>query len=383
MTSSRKLRILQTESSLNWGGQEERLLVESTWLAARGHQVAVACGARSELCRRAEAAGLRVFPYQSRKGASPSGLLAAHSIVRKFLPHIVQTHSSIDAWQFLPARLHGAAVVRSRNISLSEKSGRSRGLVYRLCNGVVAASGSIAADLSRKAGVPAERVRVVGSYVCLDDFDPEADGRAFREAWGFSSEHFVFGVVAMLRGEKGHRGFLKAAGRIFRRDKRLRFVLVGGSLDDGEFRAVLEEMVAELFPDAPEAVVFAGFQDDIPRVMAALDCLVVPSSNEAQTLVIPQAFASGRPVIASNVGGISELVRDGETGLLVAPSSPNELASTMQRLAEDSTLRESLAAKGREFALRELADEKIFTRLEEWFLSLTGSKEVVSGDDTD
>ena len=103
----------------------------------------------------------------------------------------------------------------------------------------------------------------------------------------------------------------------------------------------------------------AGYREDISHVMAALDVLVVPSLCEAQTIVIPQAFAAGKPVIASRVGGIPELVRHEESGLLVQPGDDKELAAAMLRLLGEPVLRADLARAGLRLARRELAfDEK-------------------------
>jgi len=106
---------------------------------------------------------------------------------------------------------------------------------------------------------------------------------------------------------------------------------------------------------SPAPVILTGFRRDIPRIMRALDCLVVPSGQEAQTLVIPQAFATAKPVIASRVGGIPELVTDGENGLLIPPADPANLAEAMLKIATDPALASRLAAEGRRFAERELA----------------------------
>lgn len=89
-----------------------------------------------------------------------------------------------------------------------------------------------------------------------------------------------------------------------------------------------------------------GFREDIPEVIAALDALVVPSHAEAQSLVIPQAFASAKPVIASAVGGIPELVDDGRNGLLTPPGDATGLAEAMERFVTDPQLRKRLSEAG-------------------------------------
>jgi glycosyltransferase involved in cell wall biosynthesis len=108
-----------------------------------------------------------------------------------------------------------------------------------------------------------------------------------------------------------------------------------------------------------------GFRRDIPRIMRALDCLVVPSLHEAQTLVIPQAFASGKPAIGSKVGGIPEMLQDGRNGFLIEPGNEEQLADRMLRLAADPGLARRFGQAGREFAERELSVDIKMQQLQE------------------
>jgi glycosyltransferase involved in cell wall biosynthesis len=98
-----------------------------------------------------------------------------------------------------------------------------------------------------------------------------------------------------------------------------------------------------------------GFREDIPSIMRAIDCLVVPSAQEAQTLVIPQAFATGKPVIGSRVGGIPELLEDGVTGLLIPPQDPAALTAAMQKIITQPDMADRMAQAGYELARRDLA----------------------------
>ena len=109
------------------------------------------------------------------------------------------------------------------------------------------------------------------------------------------------------------------------------------------------------FPHKPSPVIFTGYREDMPEIMAEIDVLVVPSMQEAQTIVIPQAFASGKPVIASRVGGIPELVKHGENGLLVEAGDVPALADAMLQLAVSPDLRRRLGDAGLELAREELS----------------------------
>jgi len=227
-------------------------------------------------------------------------------------------------------------------------------MTYRLgCSRLIASAEFIKRDLVEVVGAPGSRVDVIGEGVDCTEFHPGIDGSSFRAEFDIRKEAPLFGVIAMIRGEKGHTCFIKAATQVIETIPEARFAIVG----DGQAAVVnkLRKMVSEHFRNRSCPIIFTGYRKDIPEVMAALDVLVVPSLHEAQTLVIPQAFATGRPVIASRVGGIPEIVEHERTGLLVSPRDDLGFASAMLRLAESPDLRRRLGSAALDFSRRELS----------------------------
>jgi glycosyltransferase involved in cell wall biosynthesis len=163
-------------------------------------------------------------------------------------------------------------------------------------------------------------------------------------------------VIAMLRPEKGQRTFINAAANVLRLVSDARFVIVGGG--GGSYVDRLYEKIRRNFPQSPAPIIITGYREDVSQVMAALDFVVVPSLQEGQTIVIPQAFAAGKPVIASLVGGIPELVTHEQNGLLVQPANNGALAAAMLRLLADPALCANLASAGLSLARRELSFER-------------------------
>jgi len=375
------LRILQTESSPNWGGQEERLLRESLWLRRNGHTVAIAAPRGSPLESKARAAGFEWYPLPAESHLSLTGILGMRRIGRHFRPDVVQTHSGKDSWLALWLLPLGVAIVRSRNISMPSRTGVMSGLIFRFgCHRVVAVSDLIKRDLIGMARVPEERVDVVGSAVDLSEFHPGRNGGGFRAEFGIPPDAPLFGVVAMLRGEKGQNIFLKAAIRAHRENPAFRFVIVGEPIASSDIGGRLRERIAKAFPNGDSPIVLTGFRTDVPEVMAALDVLVVPSLHEAQSLVIPQAFATRRAVIASRVGGIPELVSHGENGLLVDPKDADGLASAMLELGADAGTRARFGARGYELAIEELAfDRKMGQLMDSFGAAIAVSRRATRG----
>ena len=139
--------------------------------------------------------------------------------------------------------------------------------------------------------------------------------RARASARSSASSGPLVGLVANIRGSKGHQYLLEAVPRVLAERPDTRFLIVGDGVGFDDVR----RRVAAL--GLADRVVMTGFRRDVPEVMAALDVLVLPSvRSEAAPQVIPQALAVGTPVIGTAVGGIPEIVRDGETGRLVPPA---------------------------------------------------------------
>jgi glycosyltransferase involved in cell wall biosynthesis len=150
----------------------------------------------------------------------------------------------------------------------------------------------------------------------------------------------IVGVVARLEPEKGHRTLLEAWPRVLARVPDAYLLVVG----EGHLRPELELMAADLGIES--RVVFAGRRDDIPAVTAALDVAVLPSYREAQGLVVLEAMALSRPIVATRVGGIPEMIEDGVSGLLVPPHDAPALADAIARLLLDHPLADTIARRG-------------------------------------
>jgi glycosyltransferase involved in cell wall biosynthesis len=195
---------------------------------------------------------------------------------------------------------------------------------------VICCCRSIAAPLTAKPGTHA--VRVVYNGVSDTGFAPKPPGACLR-----------VGIVGRIAPEKGHLDFVNAAGIVARSQSGVRFVILGASLFSA---ASYETEVRALARNLP--VDFHGWTANVPRALQELDILVAPSAAlEASPRVIMEAMAAGTPVIAYPSGGITELIRHGETGILTDRRDPESLAAAIELLLPDSDLRLRLAANAR------------------------------------
>jgi glycosyltransferase involved in cell wall biosynthesis len=342
---ARRRLVLHTEASLGLGGQEIRILTEARWLLAHGWDVVIACRPASRLHAEASAAALPVVAVAMRSAVDARAFRALRRLVRERGVDLVHTHSSVDSWLGgLAARSLGRPVVRSRHVSIPIP--RRRALVYRLADRVLTTGDAIRAIVAA-AGVPPERIVSVPAGVDTARFHPGVSGAGVRAELGVAPRSALVGLVANIRGSKGHDHFLEAARAVLAAAPATRFVIVGDGVGFAEVRRRVADMglVGE--------VIMTGFRRDIPEVMAALDVLVLPSTkSEATSQVIPQAFAVGTPVVATAVGGIPELVRDGETGRLVPPADAAALAQAILDVLRDRPRAVAMARAGRELVLR-------------------------------
>jgi glycosyltransferase involved in cell wall biosynthesis len=199
----------------------------------------------------------------------------------------------------------------------------------RTCHGVIALSQSVRQVLLA-AGVPDSHIEVIVPGIEMPNQLPGPEERAAARArWGFSNDQFVIGHVAAFTQEKGQDIALEAALLLASRLPRARMLLVG----DGPERS--QPGLAELARQASGSAQLPGFIDDLEQLYAALDVYIMPSRSEAWGLTALRAMSYGLPVIASNVGGLPEVVEHGRSGWLVPPESPEALAGAILDAASD------------------------------------------------
>jgi glycosyltransferase involved in cell wall biosynthesis len=358
MSAPRKLRILHTEASTGWGGQEIRILDESVGMRSRGHEVQIAAPANAPIF--GEAQRRKIPTHDIGLGhRSPSSFMALRHVIKTFQPHVVVTHSSSDSWlAALAARLPGSrtAVVRTRHLSTPVAGGALNRWLYGSAPARVVTTGeAIRGQLIKTLHLDPLSVVSIPTGADMSRFRP-GDRAAARARIGIGNTAPLVGIVATLRSWKGHRFLISAMS-----DPRLahaRLVIVG----DGPQEPVLREQAAPL----GDRVVFAGQLNDVTPWLQALDVFVLPSTgNEGVPQALIQAMACGLPVVTTAVGAIPEVVRAGETGLVVPVGSPQALADAIATLLGNEALSARLSASGREFVSQRFTATAMLDKMEE------------------
>jgi len=340
MTAASGLRILHTEASLGWGGQEIRLLTEAQSFVAHGHAVRLVCDPDSDIAKAAPDFGIETETMPLKK-KTLGALGAMRRAIRGWRPDIVNCHSSIDHWLAAVGRIGltpKPAIVRTRHISAPVSRNRpTRWLYNRGCAHVMTTSEAMVAELTVDGFLPPDHVTAVPTGIDISRFAP-GDAIAARRALGLDAQAFIFGIVATLRSWKGHRFLLDALAGPGGEGAQL--LIVG----DGPQEENLRNQVEALGIGA--RVCFAGRQEDVVPWLQAMDVFVLPSTdNEGVPQALLQAMACGLPVIASAVGGIPEVLAGLQGAVRIAPRDAEVLGAAMARIrAElpDATARAAL-----------------------------------------
>ena len=338
------MRVVHLNSMLKGGGTDEQCLALTRGLLQLEQAVWLAGLDGRPLISAAQSLGIPLHTTPVEGPLKLRLILSVARFLRREQIQILHAHHGRDYWPaVLAARLSGVKtkVVISRHLAKSPGSALSRGWLLSQCDALVAVSEFTAHVLreghyepdspepERHARPPMRgdhaKIHVVPCGIDTDQFQP-GDGSRLRHEWGLLPEHYAFAVVGGYdhpRG-KGQREFLAVAARIHQDIPQARFLIVGR----GTLEPVLMDDIQRL--GLAGKAWLTPYCTDMPQAMNALDCLVHPAiGTEAFGLVVLEAFACGKPVIAAALDGIPEAFAAGNHGTLVRPESPEELAQAM------------------------------------------------------
>lgn len=327
------LRILHVDTERAWGGGQAQLVELSRYLARRGHQQLVACRPDGVLRSVLQPQGIAVADLRARNDVDLRAVWQLRRLLAAGRYDVVHYHTArahaLAPW--LP-RPRGTRVVVSRLMDYRPHVAlRVRYLYNRCVDGVIAISEAIAGVL-RDAGVNSRRIRVIYLGIDGERFAHAGSRRpALRDAWGVGPDDLVVITAAVLVPRKGHAVLLDALARLRADGVALHWVICG----DGPSRADIESRVSER--GLRKHVTFTGFSSAVETLLPGADVFVLPSLHEGLGIAAMEAMAAELPVIASRVGGLPEIVVDGETGLLVPAGDATALADAIRRVAADPT----------------------------------------------
>ena len=342
----RKIRVVEILATGTNGGAQEHVYSLMQRLDRSRFDASVVSLSNGSAVRKLQREGFNVCVIDEPDDAVAVGALVAHLLdVRPDVIHthmyradIVGTKAAMALGESGHHRPYVVSTVHSSRVRSADDKETLRALTPEM-DQLIAVSRSIERKIAdeRPSAAP---VRLIYNGVDLERYDHQEPCCTLRDEYGMEPGSQIVGVVARLEPEKGHQTLLDAWPLVLSDVPDAYLLIVG----EGSRRDFLEQRAQQ--NRVAHRVVFTGRRDDVPAVTAALDVAVLPSHREAQGLSVLEAMALSRPVVASDVGGIPEMIENGVTGLLVPHDQPEALAAAIVRLLTDHALADTIARAG-------------------------------------
>jgi glycosyltransferase involved in cell wall biosynthesis len=362
------MRLLFISSIKYWGGGEAWMLSAARGLAARGHAVTLACQPGSRLEVRARAAGLPPTPLRMRADLDPRVTWKCWRLIRERRIDVVCANMDKEIRLAGPAAaLAGVPLIRRRGSDIPFPNALRHRLVNQwFVRRVIVNSHATRETLLRgNPWLAPEKLELIYNGIALEP--PVAvDRDAVLREFDLTDCSPLLVVVGMLKARKGHAVLLRALADVRAQIPHAGLLIAG----DGPLEAPLRDLASDL--GITGQVRFAGFRDDVRRLVGAADMLVLPSENEGFGYVLAEAMAQARPVIASRISSIPEVVGEDEAGLLVPPGDPAALGRAIAELARDPERAREMGAAGRRRVETRFTLEGMLDDLEAFFARTIG-----------
>ena len=337
------VKVLQLITELDVGGAERGLLSLVKKLNGNRYDVMVAyLKGEGRLAGDFRNAGIKVFDLKMENRMDLGAVICLYRLLKREKVRVLHTHLiQADICGFLAGKMAGVPVIISTKHNPDEFRKRHSipvwldGIFANRSDRIIAVSNAVRDFLIKWERISEDKFTVIHNGIELEEFtslekkhEPfsranNTDITAKKKELGIDSSSQVVGTVGRLDEQKGHKFFLEAIPEILKRVHRVKFLIVG----DGPLRGKLEKLSEKL--EIRQNVIFTGIRHDIQDILAIMDVFVLPSIFEGFGIVLLEAMAMKKAIVASRIGGIPEIVDDGLTGILVEPANPSEIANSI------------------------------------------------------
>jgi glycosyltransferase involved in cell wall biosynthesis len=380
-------KVVRIIARLNVGGPALHVIILSSGLNKERFSTTLICGAEGEnegsMVQEAEKRGINlIFIPELGRELHPIRdiitLIKLFRQIRRIKPDIVHTHTAkagavgrLAAWlagvPVIIHTFHGHVLHSYFNFAKTRLFILIERLLARITDRIIVLTENQRREILAFGIGEENRFSVIPLGLELDKFyNLEGKSGILRKELGLGSEIPLIGIVARLVPIKDHKTFFLSAQLLLKKIPEAKFIVVG----DGQERANLERLAEEL--KIKNAIFFSGFREDLDLIYASLSLLVLSSLNEGLPVAIIEAQASGTPVVSTNVGGVSELIKDGQTGYLVPIKNPEMLAEAMEKVLKDHNLAKRMGETGRENS-KKYTSKRLIRDIENLYESLLTS----------
>ncbi len=351
------MSLFQIDAGKEWRGGQRQSFFLAKELKRRGLPFFFIVQPESPLHQKACEAELPVLPFKMRNEFDlPAILRLAWAMKRKkcLLAHFHDAHSAaVGSVAASLAKVPFRIITRRVDFPL-KKNPFSRRKYMKNVDAIIAISEGVKKVLV-EGGVDPENIEVIPSGIDFSPFEEDSLALTSKDylhrEFSFAVDDYLVGIVAHLADHKGHQYLIQATKILKKQSPKIKTIIVG----EGPLSMELNRQAKEL--DVEDIVFFLGFRKDIAKILSSLDLFVLSSYLEGMGSSILDAMACRLPVVATNVGGIPEVVIHGETGLLVPPRNPSALARAILKLYSNKALASRLGQKGYELVHRKFSAE--------------------------
>ena len=371
-----KCKVLLVTRNLEFGGVERRVALIAEFLDRDQFEAEVAClrngGPYAEHLR---SIGIPVHNLSVRSQLNPIVMQRLKSLIRRGQYDLVDCHQTrANIWGTRAARAGGVKGILASNYLIKNwKNPLLRRLEiggFRIADRIVTDSRQLSEEISIRSGLPREKFATIPNGVPEPTVDGEEVDR-LRRRFSLKKEHTVFGMVGRLVPYKGQMLLLRAFNRVAEKIPFVRLLIVGKEGQTG-YLAELQEFVAG--NSLQKRVIITEYSGNVHNVMSLMDVFVLPSSGESLPISILESLSLAKPVIATDVGGVANAVREGFNGFLIPEKDERALAERLLTLARDKGLRETFSRNSRALYEKDYRLENMIHRVQDLYLSICGGK---------
>lgn len=317
------MNILQINLSKRWGGGEKSILELSKTLKKMGHNVYLVGIAGSTFMKKAQEVGFEVLPIVSFSQFDIVSIGILVKYLKKFSIQIINAHTARSYFiASIAGKIFSIPVVFTRHVCFPVKPHLLNKLLYfQLADKIIGISNAVRDSIINSLAIDSNKIEVIYDGVRIDEFYNESKYYSWLNNLS-SKKEFVIATISRLDENKGIDTFIHAANIVSKSMPNAKFLIVGQ--EEKKFSRKLKKLINSAVTN--QNIIFRGFINDVSSLLYDIDIFVRTSTQEALGFGVIEAMATGRPVIATNVGGLPEVIDDGITGILIPSNNPELLS---------------------------------------------------------